>query len=279
MRCARLALALGDAERARDGRRRGGSRSAPAAAGGLGRPGHGDRGRGGGRRGPGVSTGRPAPPAAPRRPRCTASGCAPTRCRHGSRRGGRRWRSAVPAAARRHLAAAAASARGQSLLVRLRGHVASALLHEAAGSPAAVLRHSRAGLADLARHRAALPSVELRVLAAGHGAELGDHGLRRAAADRAGRSDPDWIERTRAASLLAVQPPVPDVEEDVTALRGVEREIKAARRERGEDPPELLARQSALEARIRRRSWGRDGVGGGPHDIAVGRRPAPAARR
>jgi hypothetical protein len=62
----------------------------------------------------------------------------------------------------------------------------------------------------------------------------------------------------RAASLLTVQPPVPEVEEDVIALRGVAREIKAARRERGEEPRELLARQSALEARIRRLSWARE---------------------
>jgi CHAT domain-containing protein len=68
-----------------------------------------------------------------------------------------------------------------------------------------------------------------------------------------------WLERTRAASLLTVQPPVPEVEEDVTALRGVAREIKAARRERGEEPRELLARQSALEARIRRVAWSREG--------------------
>ena len=164
--------------------------------------------------------------------------------------------------ARRHLATATALAHRQSVVVRLRGRVAAALREQAGGSPAGALRQCRAGLADLARHRAALPSVELRVLAAGHGAELGDLGLRALLpATPTGRDAVrvlGWLERTRAASLLTVQPPVPEVEEDVIALRGVAREIKAARRERGEEPRELLARQSALEARIRRLSWARE---------------------
>jgi tetratricopeptide (TPR) repeat protein len=266
MRCARLALALGDAERA--------SEDADAAVRDLRLQ----------RRAAWVARAtviaveaaaaatRTYPPDALRRLRAAAT----TLQRLGLRTNAVQARLAAgraalalgrPAAARRHLAAAAASARGQWLLVRLWGHVASALLHQASGSPAAVLRHSRAGLADLARHRAAIPSVELRVLAAGHGAELGDHALRALLPAASAGRILNWIERTRAASLLAVQPPVPEVEEDVTALRGLEREIKAARRERGEDPPELLARYAMLEARIRRRSWGRDGVTEDPHDI------------
>ena len=44
--------------------------------------------------------------------------------------------------------------------------------------PARVLRHCRAGLADLERHRGALGSTELRVLASAHGVELGQIALR-----------------------------------------------------------------------------------------------------
>ncbi|GIJ68343.1 CHAT domain-containing protein [Virgisporangium ochraceum] len=162
------------------------------------------------------------------------------------------------AVARSHLLAAGRLSQGQPLLVRLRGRVASALL----GPSPSVLRHCRAGLADLARHRAALPSVELRVLAAGHGAELGDLGLRALLSAGAPPARVlTWLERTRAASLLTVAPAVPEVEGEVLALRAVEQELKAAKRQRGEEPRELLARQSALEASIRRRSWALDHTG------------------
>lgn len=168
-------------------------------------------------------------------------------------------------AAATHLAAAGRLAQGQPLLVRLRGRVATALLH--GDSPAVALRYCRAGLADLARHRTALPSVELRVLAAGHGAELGDLGLRALLSSAASPTRIlTWLERTRAASLLTVAPPVPEVEDDVIALRGLEQELKAAKRERGEEPRELLARQGALEARIRRRSWALGAAEGATHD-------------
>jgi tetratricopeptide (TPR) repeat protein len=168
-----------------------------------------------------------------------------------------------------NLSAAGRLAAGQPLVVRLRGRVASALLHGA--SPAVALRHCRTGLADLARHRAVLPSVELRVLAAGHGAELGDLGLRALLSSGAPPARVlTWLERTRAASLLTVAPAVPEVEDEVIALRAVEQELKAAKRERGEEPRELLARQGALEASIRRRSWALDqAAGAGPDAVSV----------
>lgn len=268
LRCARLALALGDTDLARA--------DAEAAVADLRRQ----------RRSAWVAraevvaaqTDRSA--TAPRRVRVAAV----TLARHGLRAdaveahllAGRMALAAgrrVPA--RRHLAAATALAQRQSLVVRLRGRVAAALRAEVGGSPARALRECRAGLADLARHRAALPSVELRVLAAGHGAELGELGLRsllRRALQQRGAGGANavlrWLEQTRAASLLTVQPPVPGVEEDVTALRGLDREIKAARRERGEVPRDLLARQSALEARIRKLSWVRESASGGVPDGA-----------
>ncbi|GGM62599.1 hypothetical protein GCM10011608_54700 [Micromonospora sonchi] len=193
--------------------------------------------------------------------------------------------------ARRHLSAAGALAGGQTLLVRLRGRLALALLadaaaqaaqgadatatarprtasaygqgvatHPAAPDAGAVLRHCGAGLADLARHRAALPSVELRVLAAGHGVELGDLGLRHLLRTAPPSRILHWLERTRAAALLTVEPAAhDDIDDLVIALRTVEQELRAARREHGPLPRNLLARQAALEAQIRRRSWGREG--------------------
>ena len=64
------------------------------------------------------------------------------------------------------------------MLVRLQGRVAAGLAAQALGDPPGVVRSSRAGLADLDRHRSALPSMELRALASAHGAELGELGLR-----------------------------------------------------------------------------------------------------
>jgi tetratricopeptide (TPR) repeat protein len=157
--------------------------------------------------------------------------------------------------ARRHLKSAGTLARGQALLVRLRGHLAQALDATTDRDTGAVLRHSRTGLTDLARHRAALPSMELRMLASGHGEELGELGLRELL-----RSAPParlftWMELTRAISLLSVEPPVAAVEEELTALRAVEHELRAARREADQEPAELLARRARLEARIRRAAW------------------------
>ncbi len=164
--------------------------------------------------------------------------------------------------ARSELVAVGELAKGQSLLVRLRGHLARALLAEAE-NPDHVLRACVRGLRDLSRHRAALPSLELRVLASGHGAELGEVGLRTLLPGGSPGRIFEWLERTRAAALLRVHPPATGVDEDVVALRHVEQELRDARLDRGEEPAALLSRQSALEARIRRRSWsGEQGDGG-----------------
>jgi tetratricopeptide (TPR) repeat protein len=176
---------------------------------------------------------------------------------------------ARPAVARQELTLASDLAQGQSLLVRLRGHLAQALLAEVERSRDVVQKCAR-GLRDLARHRSALSSLELRVLAAGHGAELGELGLRTLLPTAPASRILEWLERTRTAALLRVQPPATGVDEDVVALRGVRQELQEARLDRAEEPPGLLARQSALEARIRRRSWSGDGVGGEAAPLAGG---------
>ncbi|MET3805389.1 tetratricopeptide (TPR) repeat protein [Nakamurella sp. UYEF19] len=149
------------------------------------------------------------------------------------------------------------------VLVRLRGQVAGALANELVGRDPLVLRHCRSGLRDLARHRDAFTSLELRVLASGHGAELGRIGLsvllRQGDAGRIF----GWMELTRAAALIAVQPAVSlGIEDELSQLRAVQVEIAALEIE----PPsgdatvpkrfaELSARQSAIEHRIRRTTW------------------------
>jgi tetratricopeptide (TPR) repeat protein len=156
---------------------------------------------------------------------------------------------------------AAELARRSPVLVRLRGNVAGAMAAGLLADDAGVLAYCRRGLADLARHRTALPSVELRALASGHGSELGQLGLevmvRRGSPPRV----LDWMERTRAAALLAVEPPGnADVGDDLETLRGIHAELEhlSAQGDRaaGVQQP-LLARQKAVEDRIRRATWHR----------------------
>ncbi|HKT03847.1 MAG TPA: CHAT domain-containing protein, partial [Rugosimonospora sp.] len=149
--------------------------------------------------------------------------------------------------------------------VRLRGQVANALAARLRHTDAEVLAHCRRGLADLARHRTALPSVELRALASGHGAELGQMGLE--VVVRAG-SPPrvlEWMERTRVAGLLTVQPPeLAEIKDDLDALRAVHAELDelAEQPDRGTTTAgPLLAKQLAIENRIRRATWHRHAPG------------------
>jgi hypothetical protein len=156
--------------------------------------------------------------------------------------------------------------RGAPVLVRLRGRVAGALAGRLTGDDTEVLKHSRAGLADLARHRAALASQELRVLASGQGVELGRLGL--AALVRSGSPTQvlEWMERTRAAAVSAVEPAdAAAVEgEELAAMRAVQAELRehdlgTGVRSADTRRAELVARQAELEARIRQESWTRPG--------------------
>ncbi|MGQ0774994.1 MAG: CHAT domain-containing protein [Pseudonocardiales bacterium] len=145
--------------------------------------------------------------------------------------------------------------RGGPVLVRVRGRVAAALAARLQQRPDDVLEHSRAGLDDLARHRAALASTELRALASGHGAELGGLGLASLATSRSAVRVLEWMERTRAAALAVVDPPsIEGIEEDLGALRAIQTEIQEARRT-GAEPRPLMARQAAIENRIRQATW------------------------
>jgi len=154
-------------------------------------------------------------------------------------------------------------ARGAAMLVRLRGQVAAALAAELRGRDREALAHCRRGLADLARHRGSLPSVELRALASGHGAELGRVGLGAVVRDGSPARVLNWMERSRAAALLAVEPPAfAEISADITALRAVQGETQRAARDDAAPANVALARagpppaeQVVLEERIRQATW------------------------
>jgi hypothetical protein len=121
---------------------------------------------------------------------------------------------------------------------------------------------TRSGLRDLAKHRAALPSIELRALASGHSEELGQLGLAARVDDQPAARVLEWMERTRAASLSVVDPePNHDIDDDLGELRSVYAELVTARQEAGAEPPGLRARQRRIEQRIRRATWGSHGRG------------------
>jgi hypothetical protein len=146
--------------------------------------------------------------------------------------------------------------RGLPLLVRLMGTLAAALSAQHQGRADRVRSLTRSGLDDLAKHRSALPSMELRALASGHGEELGRLGL----ASRVGKQPAarvlEWMERTRAAALAVVDSePSEDISDDLGELRSVYAELVAARQESGTEPDGLRARQRRIEQRIRSATW------------------------
>jgi tetratricopeptide (TPR) repeat protein len=166
------------------------------------------------------------------------------------------------------LTRAAQLAAPRSTLVRLKGHLAAATAARLQSQDQEVLRHCRHGLRDLARHRVALPSIELRALASGHGIELGRMGLD--VLVREGRASRvlEWLERTRAAALVAVEPPEPDVvHEDLAALRSVQAEMAQLQGGQETQSQRLLSRQAVLEGRIRRATWVSDTVDRGSQQL------------
>jgi hypothetical protein len=156
------------------------------------------------------------------------------------------------------LARAGSLARGAAVLVRLRGQVAAALAASLRHRDRETLAHCRRGLTDLARHRSGLPSVELRALASGHGAELGRIGLEVVVRNGSPAQVLNWMERGRAAALLAVEPPAfAPISADIAALRAVQAEARE-----GAGPSPAAARnglqapeQAVLEERIRHATW------------------------
>lgn len=90
--------------------------------------------------------------------------------------------------------------------VRVKGRVAAARAARLRDDGDLAVRHCDAGLRDLATHRDRLPTVELRALASGHGAELGAIGLEVLQRSGAPGRVLSWMERTRALALVGRAP-------------------------------------------------------------------------
>ena len=147
--------------------------------------------------------------------------------------------------------------RGLPVLVRLKGTLAATLAAQHQGRPDRVRSLTRIGLDDLAKHRVALPSTELRALASGHGEELGQLGLAARVGSQSAVRVLEWMEHTRAAALSDVDSePRQDIGDDLGELRSVYAELVAARQETGTEPATLRGRQTRIEQRIRSATWG-----------------------
>jgi tetratricopeptide (TPR) repeat protein len=166
--------------------------------------------------------------------------------------------------------------RGLPLLVRLMGTQSAVLAALHQERPDRVRSLTRSGLDDLAKHRAALPSTELRALASGHGEELGRLGLASRVASQPAARVLEWMERTRAAALSVNESKSEqDVGDDLGELRSVYAELVAARQETGTEPAGLRVRQRRIEQRIRSATWGAN-----RHSAHAGTAPSiPALRR
>jgi tetratricopeptide (TPR) repeat protein len=183
-----------------------------------------------------------------------------------------------PRAAVAALTRASALARGTPVLVRLKGQVAAALAARLRHRDREALAHCKRGLSDLGRHRGSLPSVELRALASGHGAELGQIGLAVILGEGSPARVLNWMERSRAAALLAVEPPEFDgIRTDLTALRavhaGLRDETKQAAQPAAARPraARLASEQAIIEGRIRKTTWLARSTAGTPAGpVAVG---------
>jgi CHAT domain-containing protein/tetratricopeptide (TPR) repeat protein len=161
------------------------------------------------------------------------------------------------------LTRAGSLARGMPVLVRLRGRLSSALAASIRHQDSDVLAHCRRGLSDLARHRGSLPSAELRALASGHGAELGLIGLDVVLREGSPARVLNWMERSRAAALLAVEPPeFEEIRADLTALRAVHAQARDDdMNSDGIGTPaharttRAAGEQAVIEDRIRQATW------------------------
>lgn len=108
--------------------------------------------------------------------------------------------------AQRSYGQAARLSAGGAVPVRVRGRIAAARAALLRGDGEQAVRHCDAGLRDLAAHRDALPTVELRALASGHGAELGSIGLQVLHRTSSPGRVLAWMERTRALALAGRVP-------------------------------------------------------------------------
>ncbi len=162
----------------------------------------------------------------------------------------------APRVARRELAGCSALHHGGPVTDRIEVWHVEALLRLGSGDRAGAQRAARTGLELLEDHRETLGSADLRATASEIGIELAQLGLRIALAGEDASSMLSWSERLRASALrlAPVTPPSnPELRAMQTDLRQVEAELRR-RQQAGRSTRSLVARQTALEVSIRRRS-------------------------
>ncbi len=161
-----------------------------------------------------------------------------------------------PRLGRRQLELAAAARHRGPVQVRTRAWHAAALERLARDDRRGANAAIAAGLRALEAHRMTLGATELRAHASGHGEELAMLGLRLAVESGSAERVLAGAERLRAAGLLRRAARPPDDEElaaDLIELRNVTAALDESLRERRPDA-ELMRRQAALEASVRRRA-------------------------
>jgi tetratricopeptide (TPR) repeat protein len=154
--------------------------------------------------------------------------------------------------------------RGGPALVRARGALAAALACRESQDSEQVLKHCRRGLRYLTGHRGELPTAELRARACAHGEELGRLGLQVLVERGTPGRVWQWMERTRAVTLLTEEPADLDrLRRDLELLRsahvagsarpGTDPVAPAGDHESTPDDPDTRLR--TVEERIRRLTW------------------------
>jgi tetratricopeptide (TPR) repeat protein len=180
-----------------------------------------------------------------------------------------------PRLGRRQLELAAAARHRGPVQVRTRAWHAAALERLARGDRRGANAAIAAGLRVLEAHRTTLGATELRAHASGHGEELATLGLRLAVESGDAERVLAGAERLRAAGLLRRAARPPDDEQlaaDLIELRRVTAALDESLRE-GRPDQELLRRQAALEASVRRRARrarGNASAGAGRAEARVG---------
>ncbi|HEX3197276.1 MAG TPA: CHAT domain-containing tetratricopeptide repeat protein [Propionibacteriaceae bacterium] len=152
---------------------------------------------------------------------------------------------------------------GQSLDLRLYGHLVRTKLAFARGNRRAAERQARAGMAELMKHQAQFGSLDLQTSSAAHGVSLAALAI----TEEIGAGEPvavlAWLERARAISsrITPVRPPEDKITADLlTQLRWVMSQLEHEEVE-SENLESLRKRRQALQREIRGRSWTVQGTG------------------
>lgn len=125
-------------------------------------------------------------------------------------------------------------------------------------------RHIRAGLDDLAQHRASLAATDARAAVGEHAAGLASLAMRLAVRSGSAAEVLRWSERVRtgrAANVPARPPDDPAYAAHLVELRSVVNALRGPDPDR-DDEPDLLRRQHDLERAIHRRSLRHSGATG-----------------